>query len=303
MRTLKNTYFNYYAGNIHFNKPLGVVSLTQFIKANKNPKPGVKDILAKVATCNDTAEKRKLKQSLYCFTPGVLLKPNEGRLYANIASFSGCAQLDFDKLENETAAIHLRDWLFDTYPQIICSYVSPSRKGVKALIAIPIVKSVEEYKEYWLGISQSFANIKSFDKATKNAILPLFISYDSHLKYREEFEVWSVKGKVVKTPYTQQVHASQLKLDATQASYYKDKTINIFNGKIDAIVDNGHPQLVNACLVLGSRSAAGYIDEFECLGLITSAVERSSYLSKDTKGYLKTGIKMFKEGTYRIMNY
>jgi hypothetical protein len=303
MQTLENISFNYYSSNIFLSKALGVVSLRQFINANKNPKQKVKEVLLKIADCKDDENKRKLKQSLYCFTPAVLIGIDTKRNYANIHKFTGLVQLDFDKLEDGAAAVQLRDWLFNSYPQVVTAYISPSKKGVKALMAIPEVKTVDEFKEYWLGIRQAFANIPSFDTATKNAILPLFISYDPDLKYREKWEVWTTKGIVEKTPFTQQVNAKQIKLDATQASYYKDKTINIFNNKIDSIVDNGHPQLIKACLVLGSRAAAGYIDEFEALSLIVNAIGRNSYLSKDTKGYIKTGTKMFGEGLKRIMNY
>jgi len=304
MTTLKNTLFNYYSGNIHFSKPLGRLTLEQFVRANKQPSGKVIKKLIAIQKCGDKAERRKLKQDLFCFTPGVLLKDGTPRKYENIVNFTGLMQLDFDGFSSKELAFDYKYKLMDSFDEIVVAYVSPSGLGVKALMRIPVVSNVEEYKSYWRAVADAFKNVKEFDSATKNAILPLFISFDSSLIVNWGASVWTKTKAEEQTPFTARPQfTAPIELDAKSKDFYKNKTINIFNNKIDSIVDNGHPQVVNACLVLGSRSGAGYIDEFECMSLIVSAIERNNYLSKDSKGYIRTGLKMFKDATSRPLNY
>jgi len=289
--------FSYFSGNIKFVRPLGVVSFDDFIRAHKHPKQRTRDILAEIKTLDMSVEsskllKRQLKAKLFAFTPSVIIKDNTSRKYDNILSFSGYAQLDFDKLENENEAINLKQYLFETYPMIVAAYLSPSRNGVKCLIQIPKISieagidaAVKEYKDYYRAIQSEFKNYNGFDVAPQNAVLPLFLSIDENILYRKTDNVWDIKEDLpVITPTNFKYEYND------KQTYFYNKTVRILKDRINSIVSDGHPQVVKASLILGSRVGAGYIDKFEAEDLIINAINNNQYLSKGVAGYVKTAM-------------
>ena len=69
---------------------------------------------------------------------------------------------------------------------------------------------------------------------------------------------------------------------------YKDKVIRIITDRINSITDNGHPQVRDTSLVLGSRVGAGYIYQYEAEALIEYLIRTNPYLQKGLNGYIKT---------------
>ena len=200
-------------------------------------------------------------------------------------------------------SVALKDYLFTTYEQIFCCYLSPSGKGVKALIRIPVSTDLNEFREYYAGLIEEFETIDGFDSSPKNAALPLFLSYDTDLMFRDNATVWSKKGKVMKDsdydnliveppPY------KHFRDDGYKSKeYYERITIEIFKKKIGEIInDNGHPRLRNACLVLGSRVAAGYLNFGDALALAEYETKINRYLQKDIRNYLRTVSWALNEG-------
>ena len=102
----------------------------------------------------DMAIKAELKTSLYSFTPCVRVEGR--RRYADIKNFTGLLALDFDKLEMEYAK-EFKTALFNEYSFIIAAWLSPSRHGVRALVKIPIVQSVGEFKEHFNAVSNTLS--------------------------------------------------------------------------------------------------------------------------------------------------
>ena len=286
-------HFSYFSGNIKFVRPLGTVNIEQFVNAHKNPTPSTKELVDRIKDVKDKVIKRSLKGQLFAFTPSVTII--ESRKYSNIVSFSGLAQLDFDKLGSVEAAIEFRDYIFETYPMIVCAYLSPSRNGVKCLIRIPKISifkgidvAIKEYKEYYRAIESEFGNYDGFDDSPKNPVLPLYISYDEDIRFRDATEVWDLKEEEPKPPPTLR---SKPNVSYTYTGdYYYDKTVRLISTKINEIIDNGHPQVVRAFLVLGSRVGAGYIDKFDAERLAINLIESNEYLSKGTQGYIKTAM-------------
>tara|TARA_R110002020_G_scaffold59128_2_gene161538 strand:- start:940 stop:1881 length:942 start_codon:yes stop_codon:yes gene_type:complete len=286
----------WYNGNIKDTTPRGLITLEQFISSHKNPSKNILkafDEIEQASMDGDKELKAKLKTTkLFYFTPSAIF--SKGRKYTNITEFTGLAQIDVDGLEPEEA-IDLKNYLFDNYNEIYCSYLSPSRRGVKALIRIPIVKSVSEFKEYYQGIENELNWISGFDSAPKNLALPLFISWDTDILYRENANVWNNKGELQKEnlpnlnskPPSFPIIEGDENVFKSQA-YFKKTTIDIFTKKIDLINDNGHPQLRSACLVLGSRVGAGYLTSGEALSLAESLIRSNHYLSKGISGYIST---------------
>lgn len=310
VRTNAEVHFNYFSGNIKLTRPIGLVTLEEFILAHRNPKRKTLNIMQKVqeASANgDLALKRQLKHQLFSFVPAALFKLGVGRKYDNIAQFTGLMQLDFDGIETIDKAYDLKHYLFTTYQCVVCTYFSPSGKGVKALIRTTVPKNKEQYQALYKTVEAEFEQMGYFDTATKNIVLPLFLSIDENILYRDfseavawDQEDWSVPQKV-QHPHT------QLNFPTTryqsETDYFYDKTVKLFRSKIEHIDGNGHPQVRSACLVLGSRAGAGYITRAEAEQLMESCISNNNYLSKNVDGYVKTGLWCINEGVTNPKEY
>lgn len=292
--------FPYYSGNIRFSKVQGFVNLQQFINSHKNPTEKTLKVLSKVKIANDlnlNKLKRRLKHQLYSFTPSVYIRKHNKRNYNNVIYYTGLIQLDFDKIEDKETALDLKNYLFETYKEMICVYFSPSGLGIKCLMKINQPESKEHYKAIHKSITKEFESISYYDEATKNAMLPLFLSYDSNILYRNynECEIWN-KADWSKPNYVSLNNEKQINKYNQNKDYDYKKTCRIFVTKINSIVDNGHTQLRSACLILGSRAAAGYINLSECLNLAKLLIDQNNYLQKDLNNYHKTAQWAINEG-------
>jgi hypothetical protein len=302
MNNLKTIKFQYYDGDIERPVPIGYITLKQFIERHKNPTQQTVEAIEKIAwagTIGDKKLKNELKQTqLYYFTVGAIFKDRFHRRYENIVSFTGLAQIDIDGLKQDEA-VDLKQYLFDTYKQLHCVYTSPSRRGVKALMRIPIVNSVKEFKEYYQAIQNEFEWIAGFDPAPKNLALPLFLSYDVDILWRQDAECWTSKAELQAdelpnlndTPLSKSVSKLLPKGDAEvyrSQPYFQRITLDLFQKKLDAIVDNGHPQLRSACLVLGSRVGAGYLSQSDAETYAEWLIKSNHYLQKGIAGYIDT---------------
>lgn len=310
METNKDIVFNYFSGNIKFTRPLGNMTLAGFINMHKNPKPEILDIIVdvKVAAANgDIALKRELKHKLYSFVPAVKFKVGGVRKYEDVENFTGLMQLDFDGIVNQEKAYDLKHYLFTTYQCVVCSYLSPSGKGVKALIHITKPRDKEHYKAIYKTIEAEFEQIGYFDTATKNIVLPLFISDDINILSRDisqtiawDKEDWTQSSKINRPPPNLKFPTQRYQ---SEIDYYYDKTVKLFMKRISNISDNGHPQLRTACLILGSRVGAGYITKAEAEQLTQSMIESNSYLNKNIKGYITTSMWAIEEGSKTPKEY
>ena len=63
--------------------------------------------------------------------------------------------LDFDHLQPEYCK-EFKQVLFTHYKCIIATWLSASQHGLRVLIKIPEVKSVNEFKQYWEAIRKEF---------------------------------------------------------------------------------------------------------------------------------------------------
>ena len=282
--------FPYFSGNIYESHCLGLVDLDYFVEAHKKPTKYIQFILDAVkeaAKNNNLKAKNKLKKKLFSFTPAVLFRKGNTRELINVVEFTGLMQLDFDKIPTRDEAIALKEQLFYDYPQIVCMYVSPSGKGVKGLIRITKCKDLEQYRRIYNSIEKTF-DMEYFDKAVKNAVLPLFLSEDKDILHRsfDEAEVWS--NELVKEVHVQKYVAPANPYTSNQEKYFYDKTVRIYTNKIRSIMGDGHPQLLSATLILGTRVGAGYISMYDAESIAEGLVRSNAYLQKGINGYLRT---------------
>ena len=232
--------------------------------------------------------KRALKKQLPAFTPSVYVEKGDKRRYSNVQRFTGLMQLDFDKLETLEQAISLKEHIFHNHEEIVCAYLSPSKRGVKALMRIVVPNDVDHYKALHKSVSEEFEYYDGFDTATKNAILPLFISEDKDILFRKysRAEIW------YKTNYRKKFYVNVSDTPINTGLHDKDynKVVRLVTSAINEITDEGHPQVVKASLILGSRVGAGYITESEARYLIENLIKTNAYLSKGISGYVKTAM-------------
>lgn len=290
-----NPEFYFYPARVESKLPIGVVSMFEMLRANMNPNDHVKDIFRRIAECEingDKALKAKLKQeNLYYFTPCVYTN-GLGRGYKDITGFTGLLVLDFDHLEH---AHELKYYLFNKYKSIIAGWLSPSKKGIKFLVRIPVIKKeteilspeakeINEFKSYFYGVALEMQKYKGFDGTGQNCILPLFLSYDPDLLYRPDAEIWTQKGKKIDEFIPSNYEPVTVKVEEGDKGRVQQRIINAVN----LIIDNGHPQIRSAGVLLGGYVSSGYIDKMEAESFIFDLIRNNSYLRKGIDGYCKT---------------
>lgn len=281
--------FQYYEASIKSVVPLGDITLDRWIQSMKNPKQKFRDIFKAIETAQTKAEKNQLKEHLYYFTPCVKIKKR--RCYAEIDSFTGLLTVDFDNLEPDYAE-EFKTALFNEYKFIICCWLSSSKRGVRALIKIPISKSIDEFKQYFAAIQSELEIYRGFDTAPKNCVLPMFMSYDPDILYRDDYQTWTRKYiEPVKPIIKQYIIDDQ-----------SDAVSRIIHSSINKITDNGHPQLRAAAFALGGYVGAGYISEDDANSLIEKCIESNAYLNRGSGSfsmastYKKTAKTMITKG-------
>jgi hypothetical protein len=289
MRDKNTIIFQYYGNEINSSRPQGTVTLYQFIRSTRNPKPETLDLFRRIAEATiagDMELKARLKEKLYSFTPCVVV--SEFRRKNCIKAFTGILVLDFDKID---FAEEFRDYLFDIYDCIIAAWVSPSKRGTKALVNIPVVENLDEFKSYYFGIAAEMDQYKGFDSSGQNAVLPLFQSFDPELRVRDDPAYWTQKGIM---------RGAKPSTPAPVTNYTRDaeRVGKMIRTGINKIVDNGHPQLRSICLSVGGYVANNYIDYSEAIQLIDYLIEQNGYLSKGVPGYKKTALWALNQGTH-----
>jgi len=285
---MRDIVFNYYPADIHLSAPLGEITLEKFLGSIKYPKKKIVDIFDKIRAADqagDLTEKNRLKTQLYSFTPCVYVRGT--RKYDDILHWTGLLALDFDKLPSEEYAVEWKEALFEEYKIIIACWLSPSRRGVRALVKIPVVHSVGEFKEYFRAIEEELAIYRGFDRAVQNCILPMFLSYDPDLLMRENYEEWKNKIK----PPAQPPPVKQYIIRDRSSRVEK-----IISSKINRIEGNGHPQLRAAAYLLGGYVGAGYMDCASAIQMLNEMVDGNDYLSKKSSVYKRTVKTMVEKG-------
>lgn len=288
--------FQYYSNNASKPEPLGFITLSQFLDKIKNPNKETKELLLKIQQANDNLElKAKLKTQLYAFTPSATFKTR--RAYCDIINFTGLAVLDFDKIDYVK---EFKEHLFYTYRSIIATWISPSQKGIKALVKIPVVKTIDQFKEYFYGIASEMQIYKGFDGTTQNASLLLFIGYDKDILIRNDYTEWTIKG-IKQNEFSKSKILPMPNLQPTDAQsrwvfdWYKD-TIN-------GITDNGHPQLRDNSVTFGGFVGGGYLSYIEAINLMEYLVTTNGYLQKDINNYIKTATQSINLGMTKPLTF
>lgn len=289
-------WFNYYQDAIGKAEVAGTVTLSQFIQAIKNPKPHIRhlmDEIRRAAAAGDEKRKGELKTHLYSFTPCVQVKKK--RRYSDITAFTGLGVLDFDKMPDTDYAIEFKHHLFTAHDFIAAAWISPSKKGVKALFKIPVCQCIDEFKSYYWSLEQRIMSLYThYDNTPQNAVLPLFISYDPDILYRRMVTVWDI-------PYTPPVLPPRPAVYKTtdNAATALQRTEKM----IRSITNYGHPVVRAAAYALGGYVGSGYLEESTAIDFINRLIDTHPYLQKKSKIYKSTAFTMIQQGQLNPLSY
>lgn len=297
------TQFQFYRANIESRLPVGEITLYDYLYAIKNPKPHIEDIfkeIEKASLAGDKKLKAELKSKTYYFTP-CIISDGQGRSYENIELWTGIMLVDIDNLEAEFAK-ELKQHLFETYPFIIASFLSASKKGVKALVRIPVCKSIEEFKSYYYGLMDEFQNYSGIDSSSKNCVLPNYLTYDKDLLYRIDATVWEKKGIQL-----DEFKAFEGEVETVENVSEEDvlgikRMIRNMMLRID-LEQSAHVICRSSALLLGGYVGTGYIDFEEAKEYMFDLVDEIEYCQKSPKTYKQTIIQMLTKGTSAPLLY
>lgn len=284
MKNLNEISFQVYQQPITNTTPTRLITLDWMIQLTQKPPTEIVDIFTQIADAErsgNMALKAKLKQThLLYFTPCV--EVTSKRNYASIVRFTGLLVLDFDHVGN---AADLKTFLFRENKCLIAAWLSPSKRGVKALVKIPVVETIEQFKEYYYGIAKEMSIYNGFDPTGQNAVLPLFQSYDPELLVRSDFDTWMTKGEK-KNDFALSPITQLPSIEPTDED--KQTIIKIINSGFNNITNTGHPALRSLCLAIGGYVGAGYITEIDAMAQISHRIETHPYLCKGVLDYKKT---------------
>jgi len=155
-------------------KPIALVEILEAIQAGHWEKPvaAIREALA----AGDTAKADLLKKRLPAFTAaGVFSK----RCKTGLDTPSGCLIVDVDKLDSMEIAEALRDAL-GADPHVLAAFVSPSGRGVKAVVYVGTCADDKEAKSIFRALAEYLATTYSIqtDPSGKDVCRPCFVSHD-----------------------------------------------------------------------------------------------------------------------------
>jgi len=289
-----NTEFFYFPANIESKKPIGRVTLYNYLKAIKQPKPEIVTLfkeIEKASLAGDKKLKDELKSKLYYFLPCVELD-GLGRSYENVTGFTGLMIADMDNLEPNFAK-ELKEHLFYTYPFVIASFLSASKKGVKAIINIPKVSSINQFKSLFYGLMSEWQYYKGMDFTPKNSVLANYLTYDTELLYRLDATQWVKEG--IQLDEFKEFEGEFEPLEEVDAKDV-EKIKLILKRMFSNIVDAGHQTVRSASLVGGGWVAYGYISYDDMKEYLFELIEDTPYLQSKLRTYKTTCLQMLAKG-------
>lgn len=286
---LDTTKFQYYPNSVYETVPLGVCSLRDMLNAIKSPKENILTIFKEIEEASKVGDKKrkdKLKSQLFYFNPCCVMD-GTGRKYENIVSYTGILLVDIDNLDEEVA-IALKQYLFDTYDFVISSFLSVSKKGVKVLIRIPVVRDVKSFKSYFFGLMSSWQYIKNIDFSPQNPSLPSYLTYDREILIRENPNIFNRRG--IKVDEFKEYSGERIEVNATEED--RNTIIKILTSMMNKITDSGHYICRSTCILGWGYCGAGYFTEDEMQYILFDLIDSNDYLSQKPKVYKKTCLDM-----------
>ena len=156
-------------------KPIALVEILEAIQAGHWEKPvaAIREALA----AGDSAKAEGLKTALEGFTAAGVFAPT--RKKTNIVEPTGCIIADVDHLASTAEAEATRDTL-GTDPHVLAAFVSPSGRGVKAVVYVGTCANDAEAKSAWRALAEYLAKTYQIetDPSGKDICRLCFVSHD-----------------------------------------------------------------------------------------------------------------------------
>lgn len=205
-----------------------------------------KDIHEKISylqNLNDEEyDKAKKDLPVVCFGGKFENRSNKGLIEA-----SGLIILDFDDKDIKDYKQLKRRLKDDTY--ILTHFSSPSGKGFKALVKIPVVKNDDEYKEYYYSFMERYNEL---DTSGKDICRACFYSFDSEILINYNAKTWTKKYKEKEAP---------LKFNTSKKVYSDYKILSrICNVIRNAVKGERNIKIYNAAMLAGGYIATGQLE-------------------------------------------
>jgi len=167
----------------NFNERNGNYELSRILNAIKEG--NFKTKIQSLRECEDEKEKRKIKNSLFSFTPSMVL--NSGRKISEGDTYNGLIHLDYDKIDDISKTIkHIKSIEF-TY----ACFVSPSGNGIKVFVRVS--NEMDKHKDAF-NILRSYFDSRlgeESDKSVKDLTRLCFVSHDPDLYLNEDSKVFN----------------------------------------------------------------------------------------------------------------
>ena len=286
--------FQYYPSDIRTVRPLGEISLYNYLYKIKNPTEQTVTLFKQIEEASAIGNlklKAELKAKTFYFTP-CIFSDGQGRSYSNIKSWTGLMIIDVDGLTPEYA-IEFKQYLFHTYKFFISVFLSASKRGVKGIVKIPICYSTDEFKSYFYGLMDKFQEYKGIDFSSKNSALANYLTYDKELLYRLDATEWNRKG----------IQLDEFKIFEGEVKPIEEVTEDdveevklILRRMFNKIEDSGHLIVRSASLLGGGYCSAGYMSIDEMGEYLFDLIDETDYLQKSPKTYKTTCLQMVNKG-------
>ena len=169
-RTIKDTSTPFY-------RPLSFI--LQRIEEGKS-----KDLVLQISKEKDKTKRNLLKQQLpaICFSGKFHQRSDD-----SLVDYSGIICLDFDGFKTNKSLHEYKDKLSDDN-YVYCVFVSPSGKGLKALIKVDL--KPENHISYFKALEKHFES-EYFDVTSKNISRVCYESYDPFIHVNEKSKTWT----------------------------------------------------------------------------------------------------------------
>lgn len=167
--------------NIRLPKNIQQVSLSSVLERIKNPEQRIINLQKKFRETKDD----KYKKGLPGFTTSGTFSERKA---SGLTSTSGLMMLDFDKLPDPETLQRERNKLIDC-PFVMVIFMSPSGKGLKAIIRIRDWQNQSDYKSIFME-AEAYFDSEYFDSSTSDVARLAFFAHDQDIYINWDAEIF-----------------------------------------------------------------------------------------------------------------
>ena len=264
-----------------------MITVTTFSNVNDSRNPiyeNIDDVLERIRTGGDIKNKileiaaiedksvrseRKLKElPAVCFNGTFNRRSIDG-----LDTHNGFMVIDIDGLDTEDKLQKKRKEIC-SLPYVYTCFISPSYKGIKALVKIPVIDEGKftdiTFKEYFAAFS---SEIQGIDKSGKDISRACFFSYDPNIYINKNAIEYTNRVSIEKEVVD--LSGIQIpKFNGTSEPYCLQKVYEIISSAQDG---ERHSKLMAASVLAGGFISANRVDENEISNVMLDAFSLRPY--------------------------